>query len=230
MNDKWIETDYGPFRRGVQVDLLSNLCASKNGIQTGPFGSQLHQRDYVPAGTPIITVEHLGQNRIVHQDLPCVSDDDRRRLSKYALRKGDIVFSRVGSVDRRSLVREPEEGWLFSGRCLRVRPDPNRIDPAYLSYFFGLPTFQEYIRSIAVGATMPSLNTQILSDLSIVYPSLTEQRAIAHVLGTLDDKIELNRRMNETLEQMARPRSSPGSSTSIPSAPRWRAAGAPASR
>ena len=155
-------------------------------------------------GTPIITVEHLGENRIIHGELPSVSDYDRNRLSKYTLRQGDIVFSRVGSVDRRSLVRDAEEGWLFSGRCLRVRPDVNKIDPTYLSYFFGLSAFREHIRSIAVGATMPSLNTQILSNVPIVYPPLPEQRAIAHVLGTLDDKIELNRRINETLEEMAR--------------------------
>ena len=199
-----IETVYGTFLHDFQVDLLSNLCSNENGIQTGPFGSQLHQRDYVSVGTPIITVEHLGQNRILHKDLPRVSDYDRRRLSRYALRQGDIVFSRVGSVDRRSLVRQAEEGWLFSGRCLRVRPHVDKIDPQYLAYFFGLPAFQEYIRSVAVGATMPSLNTRILSELSIIYPPLPEQRAIAHVLGTLDDKIELNRQMNETLEQMAR--------------------------
>ena len=202
--DRWRETDYGTFRHDFQVDSLCNLCSNEGGIQTGPFGSQLHQEDYVPVGTPIITVEHLGENRIIHRDLPRVSDYDRNRLSRYTIRQGDIVFSRVGSVDRRSLVREAEEGWLFSGRCLRVRPDVNKIDPAYLSYFFGLPAFQEHIRSIAVGATMPSLNTQILSSASIVYPPLPEQRAIAHVLGTLDDKIELNRRMNETLEAMAR--------------------------
>ena len=85
-----------------------------------------------------------------------------------------------------------------------MRPDDSKIDPTYLSYFFGLPAFKEHIRSIAVGATMPSLNTKILSDVSILYPPLPEQRAIAHVLGTLDDKIDLNRRMNETLEEMAR--------------------------
>ena len=202
--DGWRETDYGTFRHDFQVDSLCNLCSNEGGIQTGPFGSQLHQEDYVPVGTPIITVEHLGENRIIHRDLPRVSDYDRNRLSRYTLRQGDIVFSRVGSVDRRSLVREAEEGWLFSGRCLRVRPDVNKIDPAYLSYFFGLPAFQEHIRSIAVGATMPSLNTQILSSASIVYPPLPAQRATAHVLGTLDDKIELTRRMNETLEAMAR--------------------------
>ena len=202
--DGWRATDYGRFRHDFQIDSLGNLCSNKGGIQTGPFGSQLHQEDYVPVGTPIITVEHLGENRIIHRDLPRVSDNDRNRLSRYTLQHGDIVFSRVGSVDRRSLVREAEEGWLFSGRCLRVRPDVNKIDPTYLSYFFGLPAFQEHIRSIAVGATMPSLNTQILSSASIVYPPLSTQRAIAHVLGTLDDKIELNRRMNETLEAMAR--------------------------
>ena len=201
---EWRESVYGMFRSDFLESSLGSLCNNVGGIQTGPFGSQLHQRDYVPTGTPIITVEHLGENRITHHDMPHVSDHDRDRLSKYALREGDIVFSRVGSVDRRALVRNTEEGWLFSGRCLRVRPDVKEIDPTYLSYFFGLPAFQEFVRSIAVGATMPSLNTQILSDVSIFYPSLSEQRAIAHVLGTLDDKIELNRRMNETLEAMAR--------------------------
>ena len=97
-----------------------------------------------------------------------------------------------------------EEGWLFSGRCLRVRPDPSKVDSQYLSYFLGLEVLREYIRSIAVGATMPSLNTRILSDIPIVLPHLSKQRGIAHVLGTLDDKIELNRRMNRTLEEMAR--------------------------
>ena len=97
-----------------------------------------------------------------------------------------------------------EEGWLFSGRCLRVRPDPSKVDSQYLSYFLGLEVLREYIRSIAVGATMPSLNTRILSDIPIVLPHLSKQRGIAHVLGTLDDKIELNRRTNQTLEEMAR--------------------------
>ena len=196
------QTVYGKFPAHFRVETLRNLCMEKGGIQTGPFGSQLHQRDYVPVGTPIITVEHLGENRILHEDLPRVSDSDRTRLAKYLLQDGDIVFSRVGSVDRRALVSSAEEGWLFSGRCLRVRPDPSKVDSQYLSYFLGLEVLREYIRSIAVGATMPSLNTRILSDIPIVLPHLSKQRGIAHVLGTLDDKIELNRRMNRTLEEM----------------------------
>jgi type I restriction enzyme S subunit len=205
MANDWMETPYGRFSADFCVDLLANLCHPNAGIQTGPFGSQLHQEDYVQIGTPIITVEHLGENRILHINTPKVSDSDRSRLARYQLTQGDIVFSRVGSVDRRALVREKEEGWLFSGRCLRVRPDPNKIDSQYLSYFFGLSAFKEHIRSIAVGATMPSLNTSLLSKIAVPHPpNIEEQRAIAHILGTLDNKIELNRRANETLEAMAR--------------------------
>ena len=202
---EWRETICGRFASDFVEDCLANLCDPINGIQTGPFGSQLHKKDYVSVGTPIITVEHLGDNRILYEDVPHVSDHDRERLSKYILHDGDIVFSRVGSVDRRALVKESESGWLFSGRCLRIRSDPKKIDSGYLSHFFGLPSFKEHIRAIAVGATMPSLNTQILSDIVVPHPrDLNEQRAIAHILGTLDDKIELNRRMNATLEAMAR--------------------------
>jgi len=197
------DTPYGSIKDDWEIETLKDLCVP-GGIQTGPFGSQLHQKDYLPIGTPIITVEHLGENRILHQDLPRISDADKDRLSRYIMHNGDIIFSRVGSVDRRALVRDDENGWLFSGRCLRVRPDKSRIDPEFLSWFFGLEIFKDYIRRIAVGATMPSLNTELLSNVPVIVPSIPEQNAIAGILSALDDKIELNRRMNATLEAMAR--------------------------
>ena len=200
----WREGTYGRVSAAYTEEPLRNLCVPERGIQTGPFGSQLHKRDYVSDGTPIVTVEHLGDNQLVHENLPRVSNEDRERLSKYSLQAGDIVFSRVGSVDRRALVRQEEEGWLFSGRCLRVRVDSDQIDPVFLSYFFGLNAFREHIKSIAVGATMPSLNTKLLSNVVIPHPPLPEQRSIANVLCTLDDRIETNRRMNATLEAMTR--------------------------
>ncbi len=197
---KFKKSEIGMMPEDWKVGVLKNICANQNGIQTGPFGSQLHQKDYKSTGTPIITVEHLGENRIIRENIPYVSDDDKKRLTRYTLKVGDIVFSRVGSVDRRVLVREAEDGWLFSGRCLRVRPNQNLVDPEYLSWFFGLPAFKEHIRKIAVGATMPSLNTEILSNVEVVLPALPEQRSIASILGALDSKIALNRAMNSTLE------------------------------
>lgn len=173
------------------------------GVQTGPFGSQLHKKDYVPIGTPIITVEHLGENHLIHENLPRVTEEDKERLQKYSLKEGDIVFSRVGSVDRRALIKKDEEGWLFSGRCLRVRPKSIELDSKYLSYFFGLNSFKEYIRAIAVGSTMPSLNTTILSNIEITLPPINIQHRIADILSSLDEKIALNRQTNATLEAIA---------------------------
>ena len=171
-------------------------------IQTGPFGSQLHKEDYVDVGTPIVTVEHLGSRVFSEQNLPMVSDADKSRLSKYVLKKGDIVFSRVGSVDRCSFVDQKHDGWMFSGRCLRVRPS-EEADPLFLYYFFCLNTTKEFVRSIAVGATMPSINTKLLGEVEVVCPEIEEQRKIADILSKIDDKIEENHKINEHLQQQA---------------------------
>lgn len=169
-------------------------------IQTGPFGSQLHKEDYVDIGTPIVTVEHLGNRIFTEQNLPKVSDEDKARLSKYVLKEGDIVFSRVGSVDRCSYVDDAHDGWMFSGRCLRVRPN-TEVDPLYLYYFFCLEDTKQFVRNIAVGATMPSINTKLLGEVEVVYPSQREQQKIVALLSALDDKIEINQKINDNLQQ-----------------------------
>ena len=170
-------------------------------VQTGPFGSQLHKEDYVSVGTPIVTVEHLGNRVFTEQNLPMVSDEDKERLSKYVLREGDTVFSRVGSVDRCSYVDGKHEGWMFSGRCLRVRPN-NTVDSEYLYYFFTTEDTKQLIRNIAVGATMPSINTKILSEVEVPLPDLDTQRKIASILSAIDEKIEVNNQINRNLSEM----------------------------
>jgi type I restriction enzyme S subunit len=159
-------------------------------VKTGPFGSSLHERDYVHDGTPIITVEHLAERGVLHTNLPMVSETDRKRLSSYWLEEGDIVFSRVGSVDRNARITKTEHGWLFSGRLLRLRRLDDRIDTNYLSYQFHSEPFKERVRKVAVGQTMASLNTTILKNVLIVLPdSREEQDAIASILSDLDAEI-----------------------------------------
>lgn len=138
-------------------------------VQTGPFGSQLHNEDYVESGTPIITVEHMDGKYIAHRNLPLVSQNDVDRLRKYDLHTGDIVFSRVGSVDRAVMVSQHEDGWLFSGRCLRVRPYDTNTG-SYFLWWFNQPVIRQLVTASAVGATMPSINTSILNSIRIVFP------------------------------------------------------------
>ena len=170
-------------------------------IQTGPFGSQLHKEDYVETGTPIVTVEHLGNRVFTEQNLPRVSDSDKARLIKYTLSTGDIVFSRVGSVDRCSYVDKSHDGWMFSGRCLRVRPT-ELVDSLYLYYYFCLEETKQFVRNIAVGATMPSINTNLPGEVEIALPDLNNQKRIAAGLSSLDDKIENNQKLNDNLADL----------------------------
>ncbi len=182
----WVETTLGEIAK----------------IQTGPFGSQLKNEQYIIGGTPVITVEHIKNFKIAEFNYPSVNDYDKARLSKYSLVEGDIVFSRVGSVDLSAYVKKNKDGWMFSSRMLRVRAQ-ECVNARFISYFFQQRAFREYILSVAVGATMPSINTEILKGIPISYPPLPEQKAIANVLSSLDDKIDLLHRQNKTLEAMA---------------------------
>ena len=182
--------------------MKKTLLGSIADIQTGPFGSQLHKEDYVENGTPIVTVEHLGNRVFTEQNLPMVSDYDKERLNKYVLCEGDIVFSRVGSVDRCSYVDSNHSGWMFSGRCLRVRPS-DKLYPLYLYYYFCMESTKRFVRNIAVGATMPSINTKLMGEVEVSVPSIDTQKRIATILSSIDDKIELNAVINENLDQQA---------------------------
>jgi type I restriction enzyme S subunit len=177
------QTEIGVIPEDWQIAFIGDI----SDVKTGPFGSALHEKDYVIDGTPIITVEHLGERGVTYDNLPMVSEVDRKRLNTYALKAGDIAFSRVGSIDRNALIRKNEDGWLFSGRLLRVRLSSDRNVPEYLSYHFHSLPFKKRVVEVAVGQTMPSLNTSILKGIKVVLPhSKEEQTAITNALSDVD--------------------------------------------
>lgn len=190
---------------GWRTTTLGELCTSGGGgIQTGPFGSQLHASDYVLAGIPSVMPQNIGDNVIEEEGIARISEEDATRLSKYLLREHDIVYSRRGDVEKRALVRGEHAGWLCGTGCLRVRfGDRAACDPRFVSHYLGTESSRTWIKSHAVGATMPNLNTSILAAFPIVLPSYAEQRAIAEVLGALDDKIAANRKLTSTADQLA---------------------------
>lgn len=184
---------------------LGDVCTRGGGnIQTGPFGSQLHASDYVEVGIPTVMPENLGENRIDITGIARIRPKDAKRLGRYLVRPGDIIFSRRGDVGKRAVVKADHDGWLCGTGCLRVRFGGDEVLPRFAFYYLGHPFVRDWISRHAIGATLPNLNTSILSAVPFVIPPRAEQEIIAAILGTLDDKIELNRRMNETLEAMAR--------------------------
>ncbi len=196
-------TEVGP--PSWTLTTLGELCAKSGGsVQTGPFGSQLHASDYVIDGIPSVMPQNIGDNVISELDIARIRESDALRLAKYRLRPGDIVYSRRGDVEKRALVRDHQDGWLCGTGCLRVRFEDGATDAAFISYLLGTEDARAWIVRHAVGATMPNLNTSILSSVPLRVPVLSKQRAIAEVLGALDDKIAANRRASGLAAELAR--------------------------
>ncbi len=192
MNKDWIRKTIG------------ELCKEGGGkVQTGPFGSQLHQTDYSEEGTPVIMPTDISTGQIDISRIARVSDAHVHRLSRHKLRKGDIVYGRRGDIGRQALVRQSSVGWLCGTGCLKIRLGNSEVDPEYLHRYLKLPEIIGWIEGQAIGATMPNLNTEILNRVPVCYPGRGEQRKIAAILTAYDDLIETNKRRIALLEKMA---------------------------
>ncbi|ACE85604.1 restriction endonuclease subunit S [Cellvibrio japonicus] len=171
-------------------------------LQTGPFGTMLKASEYSDVGTPVIAVQDIGENRLIHNKFVYVEQNIVTRLSRYKVKEGDIIFGRKGAVERRARIRKDEDGWLQGSDCIRLRFN-SRINSIFISYQFGSKSYREWMIQNSTGATMPSLNQSVLKLLPIRLPPIEEQKAIADILSSFDDKIDLLHRQNKTLESMA---------------------------
>ena len=128
--------------------------------------------------------------------------------TRFLLAKGDLIFARrsltAEGAGKCSVVLEVKEATTFESSIIRARPDKTKVAPLYLYYFFNSPIGTHSLDTIRRQVAVAGITGSDLAKLIIPVPSLQQQSAIAHILGTLDDKIELNRKQNETLEAMAR--------------------------
>ena len=184
---------------------LGEICKAQGGaIQTGPFGSQLHTSDYKESGTPVVMPTNIGDGGIVIDGIARIDKIDVERLSQHKLRLNDIVFSRRGDVTKNALIRPHEVDWFCGTGCLKVRlGDESIANAKFISHCLRLPETKDWLVRHAVGATMPNLNTGILSAVPINLPPLKTQVQIAEILGEIDDRITLLRETNTTLEAIA---------------------------
>lgn len=188
---------------GWRSTTLGELAKESGGsIQTGPFGSQLHAADYVDEGIPSIMPKNIRIDGVDTSDIARVSPKDVERLAKHKVLAGDVVYSRRGDVEKCCLITSGEEGWLCGTGCLRVRIPSSVLSPVFLHAYLCHPAVREWIVRHAIGATMPNLNTSILSALPILVPPINEAESVADIWALVSRKISLNTQTNQTLEQM----------------------------
>jgi type I restriction enzyme, S subunit len=188
--------------------VLQDLAApTRNALVGGPFGSELLSSDQTAFGVPVIRGENLSAGRWVGGDFVFVSAAKARQLAANTAGPLDIVFTQRGANHYRqvALVAADADGrFVVSQSQMKLTADPEKADPLFVYYLFRAPAQQEYLQRNAIQTGVPHTNLSILRNTPLRIPPLPEQRAIAQILGTLDDKIELDRRMNEVLEAIAR--------------------------
>jgi type I restriction enzyme S subunit len=134
-----------------------------------------------------------------------VSDETyRQRIARAEPRHGDLLYSREGTYFGIAAEVPRDARVCLGQRMVLIRPDPTILNSRFLLYWLNSPALKEHARGQRDGSVAERLNLPTIRALPIAVPPLSEQRAIAHVLGALDDKIEVNRRMKDTLEAMAR--------------------------
>ena len=191
---------------GKWRDVITEDIAEK--VAMGPFGSSIKVETFVPEGVPVISGQHLHGFRV--DDAPgfnFISPEHAQRLANANVHRGDVVFTHAGNIGQAAYIPEDSqfERYVISQRQFYLRCDRSKALPEFVALYFRSPEGQHQLLANTSQVGVPSIAQPVtyLRTIRIPLPSLPEQQAIAHVLGTLDDKIELNRRMNETLEAMA---------------------------
>jgi type I restriction enzyme S subunit len=163
---------------------LARLIELVMEIQTGPFGSSLHQRDYQVGGTPVINPASLKDGKIVPIESMAIGPDTLNRLEVFRLNEGDIVMARRGEMGRCAIVTKAEHGWLCGTGSLVLRMPTGMYAP-FLALLIGAPEAREYLGGASVGTTMQNLNQGILAKMPVGVPPLAEQRRIVAKVSEL---------------------------------------------
>jgi len=175
-------------------------------------GFAFKSSDFKDSGVPVLKIKNVRLRDVDTSEVEYVAEDVAKSATRYRCKTGDLLISMTGSgihapnsvVGRVARFTGPSDRFLINQRVGRfVLKDPTKLDSRYLFYVLTQGECQSTLVSIATGsANQVNISGGQIESMEIPLPPLSEQRAIAYVLGTLDDKLDLNRQMNETLEAM----------------------------
>ena len=168
-------------------------------------GFAFKSTDWTNNGVPVVKIANVKDGSLAMEGCSFVSPATAQNAADSNLRAGDVLVAMTGYIGDVAIVLDRNLPAVLNQRVgkFTVR-EPNRLTERFLFYLLRTKQIREELEGLAYGSAQANISPTLIQSVEIPLPPLPEQRAIAHVLGTLDDKIELNRRMNETLEEMAR--------------------------
>ena len=210
---RWIKAEYVVLVEKEELGMvgdgwgslrLGDVCTKIGSGATPRGGQEVYLKDGPYA---LIRSQNVHNNRFNYDGLAFINQQQATALDNVGVFADDVLLNITGdSVARVCQVAPDVLPARVNQHVVIIRPDPNKLSPRFLRYFLLCPEIQAMLLSWAgSGGTRNALTKRMIESLDVQAPmDMAKQRAISHILGTLDDKIELNRRMNETLEEMAR--------------------------
>ncbi len=192
----------GPIPETWEIQELGELgCEGEPTIRSGPFGSSMKTKDFRQEGTPVLTIQSLGQGRITREGLFYVDREKALELSEYSVREGDLVFSRVADIGRSVAIEKEHSGWLISPNLMRIRLDPTRVDSRFAMYSITLGRdAQRQIEEMAGNAGRRVVSSAVLRHLLLSIPPIAEQKEIARIGRHIEERMAAESDALEALE------------------------------
>lgn len=160
------------------------------------------------SGYPFLTFKDVFYNYFTPDILGDLVESNDKERDGCSVKRGDVFLTRtsetMNELGMSCVALKDYEHATFNGFCKRLRPNSEcKLEPEYVGYYLRSPKFRQAMLAFSTMSTRASLNNEMIGRLEINYPPREEQKKIASILKTLDNKITLNRQINQTLEQMA---------------------------
>lgn len=188
---------------GWSVQLLTDLCVEGDGIQTGPFGSQLHQSDYTDSGVPVVMPKDMKDNKVDCDGIARIPESLADKLGRHRMMPGDTVYGRRGDIGRRAFIGKRQNGFFCGTGCLRIRPDVGKINARYLFETLGSPATAGFIANQAKGSTMPNLSAGALKKVPVLCAPHFLQSQFAEIVEPMFETAEI---LDEQITRLTRAR------------------------
>lgn len=182
---------------GKKIEQLVPLESLVDLIKIGPFGSALHESDYIENGIPLVNPKHIVQQHIVPQSKISISEEKAEELSSYRLKANDIVLGRRGEMGRCAPVSAREENWICGTGSMIIRLK-EEYDARLYSLILGSQATVTYLENSAVGSTLKNLNEKIVRKIPVPQFDIEEQHEIVRLI---DDLLARERAAQQAAEQ-----------------------------